>query len=337
MMRRRSLATPELFIAGILAVCSAGAFGMSESMTQCLMSRLETADFEMTVGELYGECAEEVAEDSPALTPTPDSAGVSRESVVDIRRSADYDSRTRQFSISPYRANYILTTYNSNLNEDPFEVEPEEFLEEHEAKFQVSFQMPVATDLFGGNTDLMFAYTSVAWWQLYNEDISRPFRETNYEPEVFFRTYTDADFLGMDMISWEIGYNHQSNGQSLPTSRGWDRIVGSSAFELSEDLVLGLRAWAIIDEQDTNADIDEYMGYGDVSLLYAPNRSTFTAVYRPAKQGDAIQLTWSYPLSKYLRVYAQYWNGYGESLIDYNIRTQRFGLGIALNDILSRD
>jgi phospholipase A1 len=102
-------------------------------------------------------------------------------------------------------------------------------------------------------------------------------------------------------------------------------------------LVLGLRAWHILDTQDNNSDIERFMGYGDIGLGWAPNRNTFTLMYRPASEGDAVQLTWSYPISKYLRLYAQYWNGYGESLIDYQFRTERFGLGIALSDVLARE
>jgi phospholipase A1 len=47
-----------------------------------------------------------------------------------------------------------------------------------------------------------------------------------------------------------------------------------------------------------------------------------------------VQLTWSYPILGNLRFYAQYFNGYGESLIDYNAHTERLGIGVALNDLL---
>ena len=141
----------------------------------------------------------------------------------------------------------------------------------------------------------------------------------------------------MDVPSWEIGLNHQSNGQSGSLSRGWDRAVAAMGAELTDDLVLGLRAWHILRQQRGNDDIERYMGYGELGLGWVPNRNTFTLMYRPASEGDAIQLTWSYPISQYLRVYAQYWNGYGESLIDYDVRTQRFGIGLALSDFISRD
>ncbi len=298
---------------------------MPESVSRCVHERVETAGDDVTLGEIRRACNEQFT--GSAITDAV--VGPPPASVVDIRRSADFDIRDRQFAISPNRANYILYTYNDDPNEDPFEVEETDFLEKDEVKFQVSFKMPLATELFGGNTDLLFAYTSVAWWQTFNNDISNPFRETNYEPELFFRTYTDEDLLGLKLVNWELGLNHQSNGQSEPTSRGWDRAVGSAAFELTDNTLLGLRAWHILDTQDNNSDIERYMGYGEVFVGWAPNRNTFTMHYRPASEGDAVQLTWSYPISRYLRLYAQYWNGYGESLIDYQVRTQRFGVGVA--------
>lgn len=49
--------------------------------------------------------------------------------------------------------------------------------------------------------------------------------------------------------------------------------------------------------------------------------------------GDA-ELGWSYPVSKYVRFYSQVFSGYGESLIDYNFRQKRVGVGVMLNDIM---
>ena len=309
------------------------ALAMSDAMGECLLAHLEIADAGTTVGELTSACDEEIG--TPGTQHKRES-GDQRQSAVDIRREADFDARSQRFVISTHRPNYFLYTYNSDPNEAPFGA-PEGSLDNEEIKFQVSFKMPLATGLFGGNTDLLFAYTGAAWWQLFNEPADNPFRETNYEPEVFFRGYPRENILGLDFISWEFGVNHQSNGQTGALSRGWDRIIGSTAVELTDDLVLGVRAWHIYQRQATNADLYRYMGYGDIGVGWVPNRHTITAMYRPATEGDAVQLTWSYPITRYLRVYAQYWNGYGESLIDYNVRTKRWGIGVSLSDILARE
>ncbi len=312
-------------LAAVALYSSGFALADSSSMDECLLAGMKAADAETTIGELRVSCEQEMSAEP----------GEQRQSVVELRRAADLEARENRFAISAYRPNYLLVSYNNDPNESLFEGTG--FYDKEEAKFQVSFQMPLATEIFGGNTDLIFAYTSTSWWQVFNDDIQNPFRETNYQPEIFFRSFSSAEILGMDLVSWEFGYNHQSNGQSAELSRGWDRVIGAAALELTDNIVLGLRAWHILDyQEETNPRIYRYMGYGEIGLGWSPNRNSFSMMYRPATEGDAVQVTWSYPISKYLRIYAEYWNGYGESLIDYNVRTKRFGIGIALSDYLER-
>jgi len=90
------------------------------------------------------------------------------------------------------------------------------------------------------------------------------------------------------------------------------------------------------DDEDDNPHMYRYYGYGDVRVAFAPNKNTFTTMFRPGTQGNDLELTWSYPLNNLFRVYAQYWNGYGESLLDYDTRIERFGIGFALNDYVQR-
>lgn len=47
-----------------------------------------------------------------------------------------------------------------------------------------------------------------------------------------------------------------------------------------------------------------------------------------------MELTWSRRITEELRLYAQWWHSYGESLIDYDRKVNRLGIGIAVNDFL---
>ena len=48
----------------------------------------------------------------------------------------------------------------------------------------------------------------------------------------------------------------------------------------------------------------------------------------------AIEIGWSYPLTRNVKAYVQYFNGYGESLVDYKDPANRFGIGFMLSDWL---
>jgi phospholipase A1 len=194
--------------------------------------------------------------------------------------------------------------------------------------------------MFGSNIDTYFAYTAQSWWQLSNDDISAPFRETNYEPEIFLRSFTEYNLFGWKLAGWTLGFNHQSNGRSEPLSRSWNRVVGRFGLEASNNLSFLVRAWHRIEEDeedDDNPNTSHYYGYGDIRAIWTPNRNTFTAMLRPGTEETSYELTWSYPIGEVFRVYTQYYDGFGESLVDYDYENRRFGIGIALNDYLMRN
>ena len=48
----------------------------------------------------------------------------------------------------------------------------------------------------------------------------------------------------------------------------------------------------------------------------------------------AIELGWSFPISSRVKAYVKYFNGYGESLIEYNNAIESFGIGVLISDWL---
>lgn len=302
---------------------------------ECLLESMKSAAPETTIGELRAQCnqifpatASSDAQDTPNKGMTP----------VQIRMFDDQVNYNRNFAISAFQPNYFIGTYSTDPNNEPFSAPPssEDSLKNEEAKFQVSIKAPLWRTMFGSDNDLIAAYTSTSWWQVTGN--SSAFRETNYQPELFLRHYGGPKLLGGRVVAADIGLNHQSNGRGEPLSRSWNRVMGRLYLDY-DSIAVGLRAWYRLPENedsDDNPGMYRYYGYGDVLVAYAPNRNTFTAMVRPGTDKGALELTWSYPLTKVFRAYAQYWNGYGESLIDYDAHIERFGIGIALNDWLQR-
>ena len=250
-----------------------------------------------------------------------------------------------RYGINLYRPNYLLfARYSDNPNEHPFTpiFPPEDLtVDEIEARFQLSFKFRLwATDdrRFG----VWAAYTQQNQWQLYNDDMSKPFRETNYEPELMVSYNPDLELgAGFHWRLFNFGLNHQSNGRTDVLSRSWDRVIATFGIERG-NLALLIRPWIRIaenDEDDDNPDIEDYLGYGDITAIYKWGGHSFTLMGRgnPSTGKGAALLSWtSPPFLGPLRGYVQGFTGYGDSMIDYNWSQNAIGIGVALNDLLDQ-
>lgn len=171
-------------------------------------------------------------------------------------------------------------------------------------------------------------------WQLSNSEESSPFRETNYEPQLFLGFATDYRFAGWTLRDVEMGYNHDSNGRSDPTSRSWNRLYTRLMAENGNWLV-EVKPWYVVGNTDDNPDITKYMGYYQLKIGYHLGDAVLSAKgqYNWNTGYGGAELGLSYPITKHVRLYTQVYSGYGESLIDYNFNQTRVGVGVMLNDL----
>ncbi len=208
--------------------------------------------------------------------------------------------------------------------------------------------------------DIWVAYTQLSFWQLYNSAFSAPFRDTNYEPELLinFRSQSKIPgLLGTKLQYFNVGFNHQSNGRARPLSRSWNRIVANVGLEKG-DFNLQIKGWYRLpedDAEDDNPDLIRYMGYGELWATYFWEKQRFAIMLRNNLRRDnlgAVQLDWSIPPATIGRLlqksgviseatagtwftdkfslYLQYFNGYGEGLMDYNKSINRISAGIMI-------
>lgn len=243
-----------------------------------------------------------------------------------------------KISIYPYEANYILYSYTSNLNKSSIQAYNwANNARKDEVKFQISIGLPIWVDIFGKDSLLGASYTQRSFWQASNTDASSPFRETNYEPQIFLGKKLDYTLFGWTIEDIEFGFNHQSNGQAEATSHSWNRIYGRVMAKRG-NFMIDFKPWYRIPErksQDDNPDITKYMGHYRLKLGYHYNGNIFSAIghYNIKSGYGGAEVGWSYPISKSLRLYTQVFSGYGESMIDYNKKQTRIGIGIMINDV----
>jgi phospholipase A1 len=98
-----------------------------------------------------------------------------------------------------------------------------------------------------------------------------------------------------------------------------------------------LRPWYRIPEgdNDDNPDIEDYMGRGDVTVVHVAGDNEFSLMARHSLRGGdrshgALQFDWGFPITRQLRGHLQVFDGYGESLIDYNHKATYVGFGVSL-------
>jgi len=250
----------------------------------------------------------------------------------------DEETRAGRPSVTFHRTNYALVfSYNGSPNQDPWQaLDPPKTLVKPEVTFQLSFKAKIWQDVFGADMDLWVAYTQRSFWQLYHFADSSPFRETDYEPEALLNFRTRFSLLGVKVRFIQVGINHQSNGQSEPLSRSWNRLVANVGLERG-DLSLLVKGWYRLPEspaKDDNPRMYDYMGYGEIWGYYFVKRQRFAVMLRDNldfnENRGAIQIEWSFPLFAQVGGYVQYFLGYGESLLDYDHRVNRIGIGLVL-------
>ena len=213
--------------------------------------------------------------------------------------------------------------------------------EYHGSQTEVVFQLSAKQRFFG--TRFYFAYTQISFWQAYDSGNSAPFRETNYNPELFYRFGEMA--RGPGSAGADVGFEHESNGQAVPLSRSWNLLYAAPYYHGNQWLAYVKLRYRIPEdpketplsaEGDDNPDITDYLGWSDIHFYYHfPNRHLVHLLVRGYIGTDKgnVSLNWSFPIPSVESTFflVQVSSGYGESLADYNESINRIGGGFMFN------
>jgi outer membrane phospholipase A len=200
------------------------------------------------------------------------------------------------------------------------------------ARFQLSFKYRLFDYGSGFGQErpwlagFYFAYTQTSTWDLASD--SKAFRDTSYRPSLFWK------WERTDNQTWingaRVGAEHESNGRDGPRSRSinvlfvqpeWRWRVGGGSLEFAP------RFKRYMDKEE-NPDIEQYRGHVDWKLRYDTGGNWIASTVartgtagRGSLQLDLARRTRDLkfgPISGY--VYLQYFNGWGEDILDYNVR-----------------
>lgn len=235
--------------------------------------------------------------------------------------------------------------------QDNCDCERENRITAHNAIYAVSgepntkIQISLKYKLFKA-ADLFIAYTQTMFWDIADE--SSPFKDVNYNPELFYRIKTPNAGI---LESIDIGiFEHKSNGRSGVDSRGWSRsyikfntITRFNKWSFNWDTKIFAFYQFSLDK--TNLDIRDYTGFWETRIaftnyfdeLYLIDRtSLYFAFFSGGKFSQSIskggqELGFGVSLGKGRfnpSLFVQLYHGYNESLLDYNKEfwSYRFGL-----------
>jgi len=260
------------------------------------------------------------------------------------RWELDDKDKNGTFKLTFYKPVYVLPVrWSSDPNELPKSENPENSFTEKqnynnvEAKFQLSFKTKLVQSFLFGYGDIWLGYSQLANWQVYNDPISRPFRELNYQPELIFNFPMKVNFFGIDLRMAGITFNHESNGRDLPRSRSWNRIMFHAAFE-KENFQLYLTPWIRIknSDKDDNPNISDYIGRVEANFIYNLDKHSFNLIAKNSlnfdKNRGSLEFNYFYSVKSNVRLHFQAFTGYGETLIDFNHKQTTLGFGISFID-----
>lgn len=321
----------------------------AQNLSDCLLDALNTADAEQRVADLKQQCAEaqEQLDAQPGDTPA----------ALGLRLAQEKNTQDNDFVMTPHLQNYLLPlTHQNNPNQEPWLAQDtypgfERPIEHAEAKMQVSLKVPLTyQDLLFKHDGVYVGFTLKFFWQVYNKELSAPFRETNYRPEIFYQAPITWRYWDSIMFT-RIGFEHESNGRSELLSRSWNRVYLGLGVQRGRWL-LYLQPWYRVPEDakeddgdpltppppegDDNPDIEDYFGHYEFWGVYDYHQYELSSMLRQNFDTGkgAFELGITFPMWKRIKAYVQFFNGYGESLIDYNHSVQRISVGFLLTDFL---
>lgn len=224
-----------------------------------------------------------------------------------------------------YKDNYIITGTNfeggkiSKYNSD--------------AKFQISLRHRLYRKLFLYRLYVFLTYTQKSFWDIYRK--SAPFTETDYNPTVG----VGRNFIRNKRIEWigMLQFEHESNGRDNESSRSWNRVTFTGIYIPDVNWTFQGKAWIAMMVAKENKHLTRYAGIGHLATTYASSNRRFNCSVLMVKRGGwnlnaNWQLAVSYRLFKEDNqfLYLQFYNGYAESMMDYNHFQRSLRIGFVI-------
>lgn len=240
----------------------------------------------------------------------------------------DADSIRKDFDDRPY-----FGLYKDNYFIFGPTIGPKMTKENTNVKFQISIAQKLTRSTLPWGTYLYLFYSQKCFWNVLEN--SMPMTDLNFNPGIGLTKplFVKNRYIGKVSLIIE----HESNGRDSIWSRSWNKVSLSANIMLSRNLMVHGKLWIPIVDGMNNQDILKYSGIFQTGFQAITNNRRFNfGVTLVKRQGwnlnfnTIVDVSFRILKSDNQFLYLQYYNGYGEGLLDYKQFHSQLRLGLLI-------
>ena len=244
------------------------------------------------------------------------------------------DSVKRDFSNQPY-----FGIYKDNYFIFGPSVGPKANRHNTNVKFQISIAQRLTKGTLPWGTYLYLFYSQKCFWNILEN--SMPMTDLNFNPGIGLTKplFVKNRYIGKLTLIVE----HESNGRDSIQSRSWNRVSLAANVFVTKNLMVHAKAWVPIVDGENNRDLIKYVGLWQFGTQVVSDNRRFTGgiTVTPRHRFGSCNLVVDFAFRIFKRenqyLFFQYYNGYGEGLLDYNKFHSQFRVGLLIRPKLFSD
>jgi len=255
-------------------------------------------------------------------------SGLSQILEEDVRKRSNPDSIRHDWDSRPYftlfKDNYFIG--GTSLGDKPNSLNSD-------VKFQLSISQRLTRSKLPFDSYLFVQFTQKAFWNVFQKSL--PMHDINFNPGIGLGRIiiNNNKYIGKGYIMLE----HESNGKDSLNSRSWNKFTFAMAVMLTHKIEAQVKAWIPIIDGENNKDILKYNGIFQLAGNYRSEHRRFNVGLILTKRSKwdlgfntQIELSYKFNQRENQYLFLQYYNGYGENLLEYNKFHSRIRIGFVI-------
>ena len=189
-----------------------------------------------------------------------------------------------------------------------------------DVKFQISVSQRLTKSKLPFDSYLFLQYTQKAFWNVFQESL--PMRNLNFNPGIGLGhlIIRKNKYIGKAYVMVE----HESNGRDSIENRSWNKLTLGAAVLLNKNWEVQFKGWIPVIDGKENDDILKYNGIFQVAANYRTDNRRLNLGLILTKRltwfsfNTQVELSYKFNNNENQYFFVQYYNGYGENLLEYN-------------------